>query len=186
MLNTFRQIPQNSIFIFINEEDKEFYMGHSISSIIEISKNANDLALGVHKSKELQKAYNDNKLELRILQSFEDNTPQFVIRSHYSKVCSDLETRGYSNLRADYNAGEVRLKTEVLYMPGDRTPKLFVIAVSKRKERFVLAIFENMIDGKAWVEKSFPGGDKEPIIPIFHDNDITRSYHEQHGYKLNI
>ena len=179
-----RSIPLISIYAFVSKKHKVIYASHSTSSITEVAKNIDELARGVHRSKELIDLYNDvsSDLELVILKRYKDNTSQYIPRAEYGFMIDKYKAMGYKDLREDYHAGEFRLKMQVLALHDSDTPLYFVIAESKRKERLVLAIFENIPEGKVWVEKHFPN--KERIIPVFHNNERTKAYHAEYGLKL--
>lgn len=183
MLPTLKSIPLISIYCFVSKAHNCVYICHSTSSVLEIAKNIDELARGVHKSRELCDMYaNDPTLELIVLKGYTADTSPYTVRAEHGFVVDDWVSRGYRNMRDDYNAGDFRLRPQVLTWPDSGLPLYFVIAESKRKERLVLGVFETIPEGKEWVESVFP--DKDRVIPVFHNNKRTKAYHAEFGLKL--
>lgn len=180
-LNFLREIPDNSVYAFI--AGKELYAAHSSQSLLEIVKTISELKDGLFRKPSIQQAWNDDKLELKILKSFKPDVSHYVVRAHYTKQVNELVAKGYTDVRSEYNAGTFKLKTEVFHGYNESTPRFYVLACSKRGEKLVLGIFENIQDGKAWIAEKFPG-DHSAVIPRFHNNELTANYHNKHGLKL--
>lgn len=184
MLKELSNIPLSCIYAFIDHHNKLVYASHSSQSLVEIAKNVTDLKTNVHRSLDLQTVYNMGCVELEVLKGFSNDESHYIMRAEYSRLVADLETKGYRDLRPEYNAGEFKLKTQILTMAASPKPLYFVIAVSKRKEKLVLGIFDSIPVGKEWVALHFPNSDR--IVPVFHDNGLTKAYHAEFGFKLNM
>lgn len=179
-LNNF---PLSCVFAFVNNQDKSFYAFHSMNALIEVTKQITEIRENTHKCIPLIESYKSGNIEIKVFATFHPDVEITVMKAEYTSIVDDLEKEGYTNLRSNYNAGEFTLKTEVLQMYADAYPRLFVLAVSKRREKVVLGIFETMQDGKAWIKKTY-GSDTKKVLLRFCDNDLTTKYHAENGVKL--
>lgn len=180
--NIIDYFPNNCIYAFIDETNKEFYALHSSKALLELAKNITDLRDNTHSSEALLNRYKEGSLNIVVVKAFSDDVAPWSVRAEFGLAVSNLETQGYKNLRPDYKAGEFKLRAEILSFHYSPVPRFFVIAESKRKEKIVLGVFENIEEGKDWIKANFP--DKKKIIPMFAETPLTKKYHEEYGYKL--
>lgn len=182
-----KHIPNNSLYAFVSESNKAVYLCHSTCTIIEISKHLDELYQGTHRSSELQSFYNTpfTDLELRIIKEYPKDVVPVVLRAEYGVVLDDLVKDGHRNMRPDYSAGEFKVKSKVTtILPWQGAVYMFVYAESKRRERIVLGVFKSVSEGKEWMDASFPNKDR--IVPVFADNELTQRFHKELGMKVDL
>jgi len=179
-----KQIPNSAIYAFVSERNKAIYVSHTTCFFIELSKHLDELYRGVHRSKELQKMYDDcnTDVECLILKDFSDDEHPIVLRASYGAELDLYKAHGYKDLREDYSPGEFRLRTKMAVLEDKRVPCMLVYAESKRREKYLLGCFESVDQGKAFIAANFPSNER--IVPVFADNELTKTIHATKGYKL--
>lgn len=182
-------IPSSCIYAFIANDG--FYIGFSNgNAVVEIAKHIQNMRLGVHDSPQFNKAYITGNIELRILESFVD-TEGYIVKS---KVNAHIETLVGSGL-TNYNPSKricstYKLKIQLLArfngvdIKDTGSPYVYVYAESKRRDRYIIAIFYTLMEAEEYVNGICANRDN--IIPWVYNNDLTIEYVNMYGFKLKI
>lgn len=178
------EVPSCGIASFLNLETKEHYTLYSSSLPIEVAKVIDTLRKGTHSSPALIAAYNANKLTFKVLETKPMDYSMYSLRAEYTEWLKEFKSKGFVDLRPGHKAPTYRI-TKKIYSPFDPSlelPLVYVIAVSKRNNKLVLGVFNNMPEADGWILKSFPS--PANAVPLFHDGELSKRYRADHGERL--
>lgn len=182
-----KQFPVSSIFAFIDETNKSFYMLYSINnSIHEISKTMTLLSRKQHGNAQLQASYDANTLDLFIIKDYDSPPLEQILRAEYTELVQKYVDAGYKNLRDNFIAIHYKLYRRVMgdFRNVNKKGSLFyVTARSKRADELLLGIFETEREADAWVEATYPGQPPH-IVPKFALNELTKQYNLLYGLRI--
>lgn len=186
LLKELESLPSTCIYHLTDGNHIALY--YSCNALVEVVKHVEDLRRGLHDCPELNDAFKSGTLRLGIDMTFDYNTEQCILRAHYGRLIEDYKARAFVDLRPNFKAGVFRLKQEVKVdyrnEEGEKhnAPLLYVLAVSNRNDKYVMAIFTSRPEADEWIKDNIDN--TENLIPTFHTNELTKGYHERYALKL--
>lgn len=185
LVSDLHSFPLACIYVLIDKVTKNFHMGYSHeSAILGLARELTNLRKGVSHPV-LQSAYSRGELEIEIVKEYKDNELMPIIRAEYNKFVETYKADGYTDLR-NYKSSNYRLLTRILtdYRSSKYIrPLVYVLARTRINGEVVMAVFHTKPEADAWIDDSF-GAEKIGIVPKFHDNELTKGFHKDFGYKM--
>lgn len=183
-LPQFLEFPEACIFGFFNESRKQVFLLFSKDPLQLLQREIKALQGGVHAVRELQDGFNNGEVKLHVVKTFEKTHPMPVLKAEFSRVLSHLMLNGYVNLRPDIKAVKYRLKIKLMehYDDTRRRPLVYVLAISKRNDKLLMGLFENLRSAEVWVRDNI--NNSQDLVPRFCDNELTKAYHSKYGLKF--
>lgn len=175
-----------SVYSLVSHTTREVYVSYSTSALVECAKTYELLRKGEHHCPRLQELYDNGLLELVedvAYPSYDIYPP--TLRGEYTSVLAEYRNAGYTDLRPEYSPGSYYLDIQVMSSPFDNkspTPYVYVLAISSKRGKIVMGLFNTMMDAEDWCRLNFP--DKSCIVPVFEDGELSRAYRDLYGYKL--
>lgn len=188
----FKDLPNSGVGLFLNEQDKTFYVFFSPSFATSFCTHLCKLKDNIHDNALLQDAFNKDLLQLCIVNSYSKDPGSIILRSDYQLAVEDNKGKGYSDMRAGYKAVSYKVKSFILndFRPvksRDFTtdPLVYVCAKSANGGCLLLGIFRSIPESEEWIELTY-GRVLVGVTPKFAYNELTNLYRDAHGDRLMI
>lgn len=181
----FKNIPKCGIIAFISSSSYYLFFSSTLPSLF--CTHLLKLKEGIHDCKELQNAFDHDDLRCEVIKGYTKDPGSIELRSQYERIVHEYQYTDLKNMREGYKAIGYRLKKYVLndFRPTMVTcsPLVYVCGRSPSLGEIVLGIFDSIPEANDWCEITY-GKNTSNLIPVFKDNDLTREYHDKHGYKI--
>ena len=177
-LDDFLEIPECAVIALY--DSSSVYVFQSKEGLTSIARLVKKLRFKSHPCSKLQDSFDKGSLCMDV-HEFPDDCPISFLKGQYSSILARYRNAGYSDMRDGYSPGKYKLRVE----PGEQfgfslrdNSKLlvYVTAMSARRDREVLGVFESMEEANAWADSLYP--DRSNIIPQRHNGDLTKLYYE--------
>lgn len=188
----FKDLPNSGVGLFLNEQDKTFYVFFSPSFSTSFCTHLCKLKDNIHENFLLQDAFNKDLLQLTVYTGYSKDPGSIILRSDYQLAVKYNQGMGYSDMRSGYKAVSYKVKSFILndfrsVGSGDFTtdPLVYVCAKSANGGCILLGIFRSIPESEEWVTSVY-GRVLNGVIPKFAYNELTNLYRDAYGDRLMI
>lgn len=177
IIQEMKKLPKASIMALYNPKKGLVHLLLCRDGLKSVTRTLSEIREGTYRFKELIEDQDD--LELIVLEELNDYS---TLRLHMNYWFQYIKKLGLNLYTKKHNYLQYKARINVsLDLEGDNV--VFVELVNRRNEAYVVGVFKNMADAKAF--KSFYFDNQRYVYPVYSTNLETQKYIRKDSEQLN-